>query len=227
LLAEADGNNNITRYYIHGLGLLAMVTSSDQLYVYHFNAVGSTVAITDSGQNIVNKYAYTPFGIIANQQETINQPFKFVGQHGVMTEPNGFYYMRARYYDPEVGRFISEDPLGFDGGDVNLYVYVGNNPVLLIDPYGMIQWGKVGGGAILIGHGLYHVGVGVALGYISLEEATTVVGSVMTTHTLGLAGTFISVGGAEMYLGWELIREGVTEEQQIETITTTPSPPGK
>jgi len=54
-----------------------------------------------------------------------------------MTEPNGFYYMRARYYDPEVGRFISEDPLGFDGGDVNLYVYVGNNPVLLIDPLGL------------------------------------------------------------------------------------------
>jgi len=110
LLAEADANNNITRYYIYGNGLLAMVTSSDQLYVYHFNAVGSTVAITDAGQNIVNKYAYTPFGIIVNQQETINQPFKFVGQHGVMTEPNGLYYMRARYYDPEVGRFISEDP---------------------------------------------------------------------------------------------------------------------
>jgi len=99
----------------------------------------------------VNKYAYTPFGIIANQQETINQPFKFVGQHGVMTEPNGLYYMRARYYDPEVGRFISEDPLGVEGGDVNLYVYVGNNPLLLIDPWGLFQdehplviWGKYG-----------------------------------------------------------------------------------
>jgi RHS repeat-associated protein len=54
-----------------------------------------------------------------------------------MTEPNGFYYMRARYYDTEVGRFISEDPVGFDGGDVNLYAYVGNNPVLLIDPLGL------------------------------------------------------------------------------------------
>jgi hypothetical protein len=45
--------------------------------------------------------------------------------------------MRARYYDTEVGRFISEDPIGFDGGDVNLYAYVGNNPMLLVDPWGL------------------------------------------------------------------------------------------
>jgi len=55
----------------------------------------------------------------------------------VMAEPNGFYYMRARYYDPEVGRFVSEDPIGFEGGDVNLYAYVGGNPILLFDPSGL------------------------------------------------------------------------------------------
>ncbi len=54
-----------------------------------------------------------------------------------MAEPNGFYYMRARYYDPKVGRFISEDPIGFGGGDVNLYAYVQNNPVMRIDPWGL------------------------------------------------------------------------------------------
>ena len=54
-----------------------------------------------------------------------------------MAEPNGLYYMRARYYDPSVGRFISEDPLGFGGGDVNLSAYVRNNPVNRIDPNGL------------------------------------------------------------------------------------------
>ena len=137
LLAEADEHNTITRYYIHGLGLLAMVTPSDKVYCYHFNATGSTIAMTDGSQEVVNKYAYTPFGIITNQQEAVPQPFKYVGQHGVMTEPNGLQYMRARYYDPSVGRFISEDPIGFGGGDVNLYVYVQNNPVLFIDPLGL------------------------------------------------------------------------------------------
>lgn len=137
LLAETDGSNTITKYYIHGLGLLAMVTPSNQTYCYHFNAIGSTIAMTDQYTILVNKYAYDPFGKITNQVETIPQPFKFVGQHGVMTEPNGFYYMRARYYDPGVGRFISEDPIGFGGSDVNLSTYVGNNPIKLIDPKGL------------------------------------------------------------------------------------------
>ncbi len=143
LLAEADEQNYITRYYItryyiHGLGLLAMVTPSNDLYYcYHFNAIGNTIATTDQSQQIVNKYAYTPFGIITNAVEAVPQPFKYVGQYGVMAEPNGFYYMRARYYDPEVGRFISEDPIGFGGGDVNLYVYVKNNPIMFVDPSGL------------------------------------------------------------------------------------------
>jgi uncharacterized protein RhaS with RHS repeats len=67
--------------------------------------------------------------------------------------------MRARYYDPEVGRFISEDPIGFDGGDVNLMAYVQNNPVNLVDPLGTINWigAAVGGivGGITGGLGTY------------------------------------------------------------------------
>jgi len=136
LLAEADANNNITKYYIYGLGLLAAVTPDNNTYCYHFNGVGSTIAMTDASQNVVNNYSYDAFGNIANQTEAITQPFKYVGQYGVMAEPNGFYYMKARYYDPTVGRFISEDPKGFGGGDANLMTYVGNNPVTGVDPSG-------------------------------------------------------------------------------------------
>jgi hypothetical protein len=50
-------------------------------------------------------------------------------------------YYRARYYDPGVGRFISEDPIGFDGGDTNLYRYVGNSPLNFIDPFGLFAQG--------------------------------------------------------------------------------------
>lgn len=53
-----------------------------------------------------------------------------------MDDGNGLLYMRARYYDPEVGRFINKDPIGFAGGDFNLYAYVGNNPINNIDPEG-------------------------------------------------------------------------------------------
>jgi RHS repeat-associated protein len=114
----------------------------------------------------MNAYSYDAFGNVVAQTEVISQPFKFVGQHGVMTEPNGFYYMRARYYDPQVGRFISEDPIGFDGGDVNLMAYVGSNPVLGVDPWGYIV-SKVyrplaigyGIGKLLAFFGIEHVAV--------------------------------------------------------------------
>ncbi len=158
LLAEADVNNIITKYFIHGRGLLAMVTPTDQVYNYHFNNIGSTIAMTDQSQAIVNKYSYDEFGKVLNQVAAVPQPFKYVGQYGVMHESNGFYYMRARYYDPKVGRFISEDPIGLAGG-INQFVYVGNKPVNRIDPMGLFEievsdpWGRSGstyGGTITV-----------------------------------------------------------------------------
>ncbi|MBI5055168.1 MAG: choice-of-anchor D domain-containing protein [Nitrospirae bacterium] len=193
LLAEADGSNNITRYYIHGLGLLAMVTPGNQTYCYHFNAVGSTIAMTDLSQSLVNKYAYDAFGTVTSYAENIPQPFKFVGQFGVMTEPNGFYYMRARYYDPNVGRFISEDPIGFEGGDINLYAYVGNQPVNYNDPNGQFcPWCAVVGGVT---------------GAIGGYTAGTISGDGSTIAALGgglvggLAGAIVGLSGVGTFGG--------------------------
>ncbi len=92
LLADAD-SNGVTHKYTYGKGLLAVVTSAGR-YCYHFNAIGSTVALTDVNQNVVNSYAYDPFGTVLDQQETVTQPFRYVGQYGVMAEPNGLCYMR-------------------------------------------------------------------------------------------------------------------------------------
>jgi RHS repeat-associated protein len=85
---------------------------------------------------LVNTYAYDPYGKIMAQQETVPQPFKYAGQVGIIDEGNNLYYMRARYYDANIGRFISEDPAGFQGG-LNLYAYVGGNPIMLVDPSGL------------------------------------------------------------------------------------------
>jgi RHS repeat-associated protein len=196
LLAEADGSNNITKYYIHGLGLLAMVTPTNAVYTYHFNAVGSTVAMTDASQVMVNKYSYDPFGNIAgNSIENVPQPFKFVGQFGVMTEPNGFYYMQARYYDPNVGRFISEDPIGFEGGDTNLFAYADNNPLLLIDPDG--EWAIL---AIRAGMGAFNGAIsGFAAGSMNGNIKAGIVGGVFG----GIAGAAVGIAlpASSSYVG--------------------------
>jgi RHS repeat-associated protein len=176
-----------------------MVTPADELYSYHFDAIGNTIAITDNSQQVVNAYAYTPFGIITNKQEAISQPFAFVGQHGVMTEPNGLYYMRARYFDPHTGRFISQDPLGFDGGDVNLYIYAQNNPIIYTDPNGEFLQSLVAGSAAggIVG-GISFV-TELAKG-ASLKDAakTALISGVTTGVSVGLAASGIGsfVAGA-------------------------------
>jgi RHS repeat-associated protein len=76
-----------------------------------------------------------PFGTVNTQM--VVEAWGYEKSRGCPLPRNGFYYMRARYYDPSVGRFISEDPIGFDGGDVNLMAYVQNNPVSFADPSGL------------------------------------------------------------------------------------------
>jgi len=115
-----------------------MIKPTGETYTYHYNGIGSTIAVTDQGKNVVNKYSYTPFGVLTNFEEAIPQPFKYAGQYGVMYEPGGLYYMRARYYDADTGRFISEDPIGFEGG-INLYAYCNSNPVNFVDPLGLCR----------------------------------------------------------------------------------------
>lgn len=109
-------------------------------YYYHYDSRGSTIALTDAGQNVTDAYAYDPFGRSVNSTGATANPFRYVGRYGVMEEGNGLQFMRARYYDPEIGRFLSKDPIPPALGDIetiNLYAYVKNNPIILIDPMGL------------------------------------------------------------------------------------------
>ncbi len=141
VLAETDSNGNITAYYIYGLGLTQKVEANGSKYYYHFNHRGDTVAITDDQQDITAKYAYDEYGKQLTKTGLTANPFTFLGQLGVMEEGWGLYYMRARYYDSNVGKFLSEDPLGFGGGDWNIYAYAGGNPVMNVDPGGEFYTG--------------------------------------------------------------------------------------
>jgi RHS repeat-associated protein len=137
LLTETDGAGNTAAYYVYGLGLISKVMPTGQTYFYHYDGLGSTTALSDSAGNVVNKYAYDPFGNLSSGgAETVPNPLRYVGGFGVMDETNGLLFMRARYYSPTMGRFITKDPAGLRA-DLNLYGYVRNKPITKVDPTGL------------------------------------------------------------------------------------------
>jgi RHS repeat-associated protein len=118
--------------YIYGNGLEARVLNGKTSY-YVTDFRGSVVAIVDDNNNITHKYQYDEFGKVVQQEEADFNPFKYVGGYGVMYLNDHLYYMRARHYDPTIGRFLSEDPIW----STNLYPYADNNPIMGIDPEGL------------------------------------------------------------------------------------------
>lgn len=140
VLSETNESGAITAHYVYGLGLAYKVMPDGTHYYYHFDAIGSTVAMTDDSRRIVNSYAYDPFGRVTNSVEGVANPFQFVGRYGVMQESNGLTFMRARYYAPDIGVFTREDPVQSSiqvTQNLNLYSYVNNNPLTRIDPDGL------------------------------------------------------------------------------------------
>ena len=133
---ETDGTGVVAAEYTHGLGIdepLAM-RRNGQNYYYHTNSLGSITALTDSSKTVVQSYGYDSFGQIISQTGSITNPYTFTGRE--YDSETGLYHYRLRTYDPRIGKFISEDPIGIDGG-INLFVYVGNNPVNFVDPWGL------------------------------------------------------------------------------------------
>ena len=99
---------------------------------------GSTVALLDSAGSTQTEYTYGPFGNTSLSGAASSNSSQYTGREN---DGTGLYYYRARYYSPQLQRFISEDPVGFDGGDTNLYAYVSNDPCNNTDPTG--QWAPV------------------------------------------------------------------------------------
>lgn len=145
ILAEYDGNNQLIARYTHGPGIDEPISmeKSGQKYYYHFDGLGSVTGITDSTGNVVQRYEYDSFGnIVSMSDPNFIQPYTYTGRE--YDPESGLYFYRARYYDEKVGRFISEDPIGLKGGDVNLYAYVKNRPTMLVDPLGLAGCGPFG-----------------------------------------------------------------------------------
>jgi RHS repeat-associated protein len=132
---ELNGST-VTANYIRGINLIYSTISGAPKY-YMYNAHGDVVQLTDTAGAVVKSYNYDAFGVEKNIDANDPNPFRYCGEYYDLS--SGTYYLRARYYDPTTGRFLSEDSYLGDTNDplsLNLYTYCLNNPVMYIDPTG-------------------------------------------------------------------------------------------
>jgi|CZKV01.1.fsa_nt_gi RHS repeat-associated protein len=141
VLVENDTNNSPVAYYVYGLGLAEQILPGGTVATYHYNIQGSTVALTGSGGNITDSYAFDSFGVLANTNGSSPQPFRYLGRYGIVDDSTGLLYARARYFSPQLGRFITKDiatSKDNDGQSLNRFVYALNNPVRFRDASGLV-----------------------------------------------------------------------------------------
>ncbi|OMD48446.1 hypothetical protein BSK56_11780 [Paenibacillus borealis] len=114
-------------------------------YYYLYNGHGDVVQIVNTSGTPVNTYSYDEWGNITSQTEGIQNSFKYAGE--IYDAETGLYYLRARYYDPSIGRFLNEDTVEGQIDNplsLNLYTYVSNNPLIYTDP----TMQEIGGSAL-------------------------------------------------------------------------------
>lgn len=110
------------------------------------DGLGCIMAVTDNAGNVVKRVAYQAYGkpvfenAVTGSTASWSAPgnrYSYTGRE--YESATGLYYYRARWYDAETGRFTPKDPIGFEGGDTNLYAYVADNPLSSIDPSGLAR----------------------------------------------------------------------------------------
>jgi RHS repeat-associated protein len=129
------------RKYIYGVGLAYTLEGNGTMEIYHTDGLGSTRAVTYRNGNVAQNYRYDAFGVLLGPpapQGSHNQPMQYTGEE--RDKETQFTYLRARYYDPRLGRFVQRDPFaGFaiNPQSLNRHSYVQNNPVNAVDPSGL------------------------------------------------------------------------------------------
>jgi RHS repeat-associated protein len=106
------------------------------------DALGSTIGLVNAGGAIATSYGYEPFGATAASGAASSNSHRFTGRE---QDPTGLYYLRNRYYNPMLGRFLSPDPIGIAGG-INLYAYTFDDPMNWVDPLGLSPGASGGSG---------------------------------------------------------------------------------
>ncbi len=134
---EVDGAGEVTAKYVRGINLIYAQDGAGIRKYYLYNAHGDVVQLTNASGDVIKDYEYDAFGNEKEPDPDDTNVFRYCGEY--FDKETGTIYLRARYYDPGMGRFITEDSYWGEDSDplsLNLYTYCGNDPINLIDPTG-------------------------------------------------------------------------------------------
>jgi len=134
IVAEISGGA-VGAAYLRGLNLdepFIRQTATGNEH-YHTDSLSSTMVLSNSSSTGTTSYVYEPFGRTTSSGASSN-PFQYTGRENDLAS---IYYYRARYYSPNLGRFMNEDRIGFSGKSLNLYSYASNSPLRFSDPLGL------------------------------------------------------------------------------------------
>ncbi|MBC2717914.1 MAG: hypothetical protein HF978_21650, partial [Desulfobacteraceae bacterium] len=166
ILEERDTLGSLTVSYIHGDDLVSQDRSGVKSY-FHHDGLTSTRALTNSSETVTDTYDYEAFGNIIQQTGNTQNSFLFAGES--LDSAVNWYYLRARYYNPGIGRFVTTDPLEgkpLDPVTLHKYMYAKMNPVMYIDPSGKFFIGTMLSGGFRLLGGLaagYYIGGGIEM----------------------------------------------------------------
>jgi RHS repeat-associated protein len=146
LIEERDGAANVLARYTHGVVVdedFAMLRNGTSSY-YQQDGIGSITSLSNLSGALAETYAYDAFGKLTAFTGTLTNPFQYTGRE--FDSETELYSSRARYFDPNAARFLSQDPIRFNGG-MNFYAYVRNNPAVFKDVFGLqgcnaAQWAQ-------------------------------------------------------------------------------------
>lgn len=171
VIEERNASNVVQATYLFGISVddVLQMQRGSNVYYYHKNHLGSVVALTNANGNFVERYEYDPYGqptvydATSNMlnQSAVGNAILFTGRE--FDYETGLYYYRTRSMHPDLGRFIQHDPLMYID-EYNMYSYVGNMPMNMIDPYGLESCASKpkpngcgsGWNAPLVPDGIYH-----------------------------------------------------------------------
>ncbi len=187
ILTEVNAADELVARNLRGLGLIARENAAGELNYYLNNAHGDVVSLVNGAGEILNRYEYDAFGNTSNYLEQVINRFRYAGEQ--FDNLTGQYYLRARYYNPQDGRFTQEDTYRGDG--LNLYTYVQNNPIRYVDPSG--HW------SILVSEDTY--GSNEKIRYLHIVYDQFVIeGAKIAANTFAPLGSFIDYGDKAQWL---------------------------